>query len=99
MSLIEFNLKTLNLIPKKPGLYYLYDEQGRLLYIGKAVNLRYRLRQHQMANFWCTKYPSSCDIDYAWNQITRIKIEIIHKQFLKSIENIMILLLQPYLNR
>jgi excinuclease UvrABC nuclease subunit len=94
----EFSLKQIDSIPKISGLYYLYEDE-RLLYIGKAVNIRYRLKQHQVANFWCTEYPSDCHIDYAWNQITRIIIEHINRTLLIPIEKIMIHKLKPILNR
>src|SRR5881409_4082264 len=32
--------------PATPGVYMLRDERGRALYVGKAVNLRRRLRAH-----------------------------------------------------
>src|SRR3712207_6586518 len=32
--------------PQTPGVYVLRDEGGRPLYVGKAVNLRRRLRTH-----------------------------------------------------
>jgi len=33
-------------LPKKPGAYLFKDKTGRILYIGKAVNLRNRVRSH-----------------------------------------------------
>src|SRR5258706_15390172 len=32
--------------PAEPGVYVLKDAEGRALYVGKAVNLRRRLRAH-----------------------------------------------------
>ena len=32
--------------PETPGLYFMYDKDGALLYIGKSVNIRSRLKQH-----------------------------------------------------
>lgn len=93
----EYSLKELDLIPKISGLYYLFEED-RLLYIGKAHNIRFRLKQHRVANFWSFRHQCGCDIDYAWNQITRIIIEPIAKQFLIPIENIMIMKFKPILN-
>ena len=33
-------------LPQKPGVYLFKDKTGRILYIGKAVNLRSRVRSH-----------------------------------------------------
>lgn len=38
--------------PQKPGVYVLRDEAGRALYVGKAVNLRRRLRVHFAERRW-----------------------------------------------
>lgn len=32
--------------PETPGLYFMYDKDGALLYVGKSKNIRGRLRQH-----------------------------------------------------
>lgn len=32
--------------PKKPGVYFLYDKQKKLVYIGRSKNLFNRIRQH-----------------------------------------------------
>jgi excinuclease ABC subunit C len=33
-------------LPEGPGVYLFKDRQGRILYIGKAVNLRNRVRSY-----------------------------------------------------
>ena len=38
--------------PQAPGVYVLRDAEGRALYVGKAVNLRRRLRAHFSARRW-----------------------------------------------
>jgi predicted GIY-YIG superfamily endonuclease len=38
--------------PPTPGVYVLRDEEGRALYVGKAVNLRRRLRTHFAERRW-----------------------------------------------
>jgi predicted GIY-YIG superfamily endonuclease len=38
--------------PAKPGVYVLRDEDGAALYVGKAVNVRRRLRAHFAARRW-----------------------------------------------
>ena len=36
----------LKLLPDKPGVYKMYDASGELIYVGKAVNLKNRVRQY-----------------------------------------------------
>src|SRR5206468_12492265 len=38
--------------PQAPGVYVLRDDEGRALYVGKAVNLRRRLRAHFARRHW-----------------------------------------------
>ncbi len=33
-------------LPKSPGVYFFFDARGRLIYIGKAANIRNRVRSH-----------------------------------------------------
>ena len=35
-----------NQLPGSPGVYYFHDEKGKILYVGKAVNLRQRVCSH-----------------------------------------------------
>ncbi|HUP56567.1 MAG TPA: nucleotide excision repair endonuclease [Bdellovibrionota bacterium] len=44
------SLRSLTEIPRVPGVYFLYDGRGRLLYIGKALRLRDRLRSYRRVN-------------------------------------------------
>lgn len=37
---------TFNDYPESPGLYFMYDKDNVLLYVGKSINIRARLRQH-----------------------------------------------------
>ena len=41
-----FDPKTLALYPDQPGVYLMKDSQGVVLYVGKAKNLRARLKQY-----------------------------------------------------
>ena len=38
--------------PAVPGVYYLLTKTGRLSYVGKAANLRRRLREHARDTRW-----------------------------------------------
>ncbi|MGQ0568650.1 MAG: excinuclease ABC subunit UvrC [Armatimonadota bacterium] len=42
----ETLLATLRLLPPRPGVYLMKDASGRVLYVGKAVSLRARVRQY-----------------------------------------------------
>lgn len=33
-------------LPYQPGVYYFHDQKGKIIYVGKAKNLRYRVRSH-----------------------------------------------------
>lgn len=41
-----FNKSDYEALPKSPGVYYLWDKEGQLLYIGKAKEIKKRVRQH-----------------------------------------------------
>lgn len=38
--------KTLAVLPDKPGVYIMRDEHGKIIYIGKAVVLKNRVRSY-----------------------------------------------------
>ena len=42
--------ETLNGLPIRPGCYLMYDVNGQVIYVGKAVNLRARVRSYFHAN-------------------------------------------------
>ncbi len=43
---MSFDPRSLVLYPDQPGVYLMKDEQGAVLYVGKAKNLRARLKQY-----------------------------------------------------
>ncbi|MBX7066912.1 MAG: excinuclease ABC subunit UvrC [Parachlamydiales bacterium] len=43
---MPFDPKTLALYPDQPGVYLMKDDKGTVLYVGKAKNLRSRLKQY-----------------------------------------------------
>src|SRR5712692_372498 len=56
--------------PASAGVYVLRDEADRALYVGKAVNLRRRLRAHFAERRWRTVKPElSRAIDVEWWEV------------------------------
>ena len=47
---IEEELKKL---PASPGVYIMHDEKDAIIYVGKAVSLKNRVRQHHHAGIQC----------------------------------------------
>src|SRR5690554_5255218 len=56
-------------IPKQTGVYKFYDEESRLIYIGKSKNIRSRVQQHLKNN------KSKKDIDMS-KEIVRVEYDI-----------------------
>ena len=50
MAALEHVQETLNGLPNRPGCYLMYDVNGQVIYVGKAVNLRARVRSYFYAN-------------------------------------------------
>ncbi len=46
MQLPDQVKKKLQTLPDKPGVYFMRDRQGRIIYVGKAVSLRSRVRSY-----------------------------------------------------
>lgn len=42
--------KEFDALPETPGVYYFYDEQGKLIYVGKAINIKKRVLSHFSGN-------------------------------------------------
>ena len=64
MGIIEEKLK---LLPDKPGSYQMLDKNGKIIYVGKAKNLKNRVRSyfHGAHNAKTTKLVSEiCDFNY-----------------------------------
>ncbi|MCU1382058.1 MAG: hypothetical protein JWL71_755 [Acidobacteria bacterium] len=56
--------------PPTPGVYILKDEDGRALYVGKAVHLRRRLRAHFAERRWRAIKPGmSRAADAEWHEV------------------------------
>ncbi len=46
----KLNISKIESIPDEPGIYYLYNEEGDLIYIGKSRNLQQRISTHLSNN-------------------------------------------------
>ncbi|HBE42791.1 MAG TPA: exonuclease, partial [Bacteroidales bacterium] len=46
----RLDLSNIELVPDEPGIYYFYNEQGDLIYIGKSRNLQQRISTHLSNN-------------------------------------------------
>ena len=50
---VEFNAKLHNLLrdlPNKTGVYYLFNKENKIIYIGKSKNIKKRINQHFTSN-------------------------------------------------
>ena len=46
-----FNLEEeLKKLPNKPGVYIMHDKNGKIIYVGKAISLKNRVRQYFRKN-------------------------------------------------
>ncbi|MCS7061922.1 MAG: excinuclease ABC subunit UvrC [Anaerolineae bacterium] len=52
MSVPEHLDATVRSLPTEPGCYLFYDANGKVIYVGKAVNLRNRVRSYFNPNVW-----------------------------------------------
>ena len=81
--------------PAVPGVYVLRDEEGRALYVGKAVNLRRRLRAHFSDRRWRATSPGFARAtDAEWrlvgSEIEALLSEAVLIHELKPVVNIQI---------
>src|SRR5581483_4488599 len=50
--------QTLDTLPLKPGVYLMKDNEGTIIYVGKAINLRNRVRSYYHSNAFDAKVMS-----------------------------------------
>lgn len=56
--------------PASPGVYTLFDQNGSVLYVGKATNLRRRLRTHFADRNWLGMKPGLSRVERAeWEEV------------------------------
>lgn len=62
------DLESFTNLPEEPGVYYLKNDQGEILYIGKAVKIRSRVGQHFSGTKTSEKstgfHKEVCHVDY-----------------------------------
>ncbi len=61
-SISEEITATLNTLPTKPGCYLMKNAAGEIIYVGKAINLRNRVRSY---------FHNSADLDFKTRQMVR----------------------------
>ncbi|MCU0429197.1 MAG: exonuclease domain-containing protein [Cytophagaceae bacterium] len=58
----------LDAIPEETGVYFFYDQKGKVMYVGKAQNLRHRVAEHFSGNTHTKErqrfHESICDVRY-----------------------------------
>ncbi len=86
--------ETLDRYPDKPGVYLMKDEEGRMLYIGKANHLRARLRQ-----YFAGKGDERAMIPHLLGEIASVDtIVVLHEKDALILENTLIKKHQPKYN-
>ena len=63
----------LSSVPDQPGCYLMKDQEGRVIYVGKAVNLRHRVRSYFHAS--ARKHPRTCQLVINIHDIEWIIVE------------------------
>ena len=78
-------------IPSLPGVYYFYEGK-KLLYVGKSINLKRRIRYHQLNTY------NSQLIDTIFNRIDKIEFKILNENNIHQYEINEIRRLKPIFN-
>lgn len=88
------DIKEIEKLPARAGVYYFYDENSILLYIGKSVHLRNRVMSH-----FSSDHKSPKDLQMS-SKITRVEFELTPSDFGAQIrESNQIKALNPLYNR
>ena len=48
-------VEELKKLPTRPGVYLMKDKDGQIIYVGKAINLRNRVRQYFQSSRICRR--------------------------------------------
>ena len=81
-------------LPDKAGVYYFYDSEGEIIYVGKSINIRKRIIQH-----FNIDYKSKKSLEFK-NRIADITYELTGSELVALLyESDEIKRLKPYYNR
>src|SRR5690554_4468390 len=84
----ELLSEKLKLLPHRPGVYLMKDERGKIIYVGKAIDLRQRVRSYfQSAQNLTPKVRALvekiCDLDYTVTD-TEVEALILESNLIKE---------------
>lgn len=83
-----------NVLPTAPGVYYFYNEQGEVIYVGKSISIKKRIIQH-----FNIDYKSRKSIEFK-NSIADITYELMGNELVALLfESAEIKRLKPQYNR
>jgi excinuclease UvrABC nuclease subunit len=54
-SMFDLNLKRIGFVSEAANVYWLYDKDDVLIYVGSTISLRARLRHHRQNTHWFRK--------------------------------------------
>lgn len=74
-------------LPTDPGLYAMYTQDGRLMYVGKSNNIHHRLRQHERRSFWFNDWPAFYSCRPIEDHVMLHRVEVAHIYALTPSEN------------
>jgi excinuclease ABC subunit C len=72
MAIPEHLIPSLEGVPVKPGCYLMKDKSGRVIYVGKAINLRSRVRSYFHAS--SSEHPKTAELVKHINEIEWIVV-------------------------
>ena len=73
----------IKLAPQAPGVYFFKNERGRVIYIGKAANLRARLRSYAQGGWKDDMVRAAANVE--WKELSSdIEALITESSFIKS---------------
>ncbi|MCR3921933.1 MAG: excinuclease ABC subunit UvrC [Firmicutes bacterium] len=84
----EVLLEKLKQLPHRPGVYLMKDERGKIIYVGKAIDLRQRVRSYFQSTDNLTPKVRAlvekiCDVDYTVTD-TEVEALILESNLIKE---------------